>query len=183
MSNSAIFTMDIGAILNDLGGNNMTAEVTYYAGNSAPSGWIPADGRALSRTAYAALFAILGTAFGAGDGATTFNLPDLRGEFLRGWDNGRGVDTGRAMGSGQGDAMQGHGHELASYPGATGYGITTTVNQRAANTGSGTGTGVYTRQALQDFAGLPISDGTNGTPRTAAETRPRNVAMLAIIKY
>ncbi|WP_231679148.1 phage tail protein, partial [Ralstonia pseudosolanacearum] len=50
---------------------------------------------------YAALYAEIGTTFGAGDGAATFNLPDLRGEFLRGWDDGRGVDSGRGIGTWQ----------------------------------------------------------------------------------
>ena len=63
-----------------------------------PTGWLKCNGAAISRTAYAKLFAAIGTVFGAGDGFTTFNLPDLRGEFVRGWDDGRGVDGGRAFG-------------------------------------------------------------------------------------
>lgn len=67
---------------------------------SVPSGIeiVPCDGRALSRTTYSSLFALLGTAFGAGDGSTTFNIPDYRGLFLRGWDGGSGRDTGRIYG-------------------------------------------------------------------------------------
>ncbi len=75
--------------------------VQFYAANTAPAGWVKANGAALSRTTYAALFAAIGTTFGAGDGSTTFNLPDMRGEFPRGWDDGRGVDTGRAIGTAQ----------------------------------------------------------------------------------
>lgn len=59
---------------------------------------VPCDGRALSRTTYSELFALLGTAFGAGDGTTTFNIPDYRGLFLRGWDGGSNRDTGRIYG-------------------------------------------------------------------------------------
>ena len=77
---------------------------------AVPVGWIPADGRALSRTTYAALFAAIGTTYGSGDGSTTFNVPDLRGEFLRGWDDGRGVDSGRALGSAQAQQVQFHKH-------------------------------------------------------------------------
>lgn len=59
---------------------------------------VPCDGRALSRTTYSALFSLLGTAFGAGDGTTTFNIPDYRGLFLRGWDGGSNRDAGRIYG-------------------------------------------------------------------------------------
>lgn len=106
--------------------------------------------------------------YGIGDGSTTFTLPDYRGEFPRGWDDGRGVDANRAFGSAQLDQMQGHFHTADQVgPAASGIGANTFVNQRlpAANTSG------------------PVSDGTNGTPRTGAETRPRNVALLACIKY
>ena len=56
-----------------------TGSVTQYAGSSAPTGWMFCDGAAVSRTTYAALFAVIGTTFGSGDGTTTFNLPDLKG--------------------------------------------------------------------------------------------------------
>jgi len=81
-----------------------------YAGETAPAGWLLCDGSAVSRTTYAALFAAIGEAYGAGDGSTTFNLPDMRGEFLRGWDNGRGIDSGRALGSAQSGQNQSHSH-------------------------------------------------------------------------
>ena len=147
--------------------------VAYFARNTAPSGWLKANGAAVSRTTYAALFAAIGTTYGAGDGSTTFNLPDLRAEFIRGWDDGRGVDSGRAFGSAQADAMQGHGHENTSFrAGSTGG----TGEYLGANNvpGGETRTGRIT---------TPVSDGTNGTPRTASETRPRNIALLACIKY
>ena len=48
-----------------------------------------------SRTTYANLFNVIGTSFGAGNGSTTFNVPDLRGYFIRGWDNGKGTDAGK----------------------------------------------------------------------------------------
>jgi len=55
--------------------------VQMFAGSSAPSGWISCDGTAISRTTYAALFAIIGTTYGVGDGSTTFNLPDMQGRI------------------------------------------------------------------------------------------------------
>ena len=75
--------------------------VQSYAGATAPAGWLICHGQAVSRTTYAALFAVIGTAFGVGDGSTTFNTPDLRGEFIRGLDAGRGIDSGRVLGSAQ----------------------------------------------------------------------------------
>lgn len=79
--------------------------VLAYAKNTAPTGWLKANGAAVSRTTYAALFANIGTTFGVGDGSTTFNLPDLRGLMVRGWDDGRGVDVSRVFGSEQAQAV------------------------------------------------------------------------------
>lgn len=141
--------------------------IVYFPRTTAPAGWIKANGAAVSRTAYAALFAAIGTTFGAGDGVNTFNLPDLRGEFVRGWDDGRGVDASRVFGSSQGHAIQSHGHRLnttssAISPGETGDpargSVTGTVNTRGGIGGS--------------------IENTGGT-----ETRPRNVALLACIKF
>lgn len=70
-----------------------TGAVLAYAKNTPPAGYLACNGAAVSRSTYAALFAAIGTTFGAGNGTTTFNLPDLRAEFIRGWDNGRGVDN------------------------------------------------------------------------------------------
>lgn len=75
--------------------------ICFVAQNTAPTGWLKANGAAVSRTTYAALFAALGTTFGAGNGSTTFNLPDLRGYFPRAWDDSAGVDTGRTFGTSQ----------------------------------------------------------------------------------
>ncbi|MEG6507191.1 phage tail protein [Nitratidesulfovibrio sp. 1201_IL3209] len=140
------------------------------AGSSAPDGSLVCDGSARSRTAYAALFAVVGTTYGAGDGSTTFNLPDLRGEFRRGADLGRGVDTGRVVGSAQGDAFQGHWH--AGWVGL--------LNVSAGGSEVVRSNGV---QASANAVRGPQSDGTNGSPRIASETRPRNVAVVTCIKY
>lgn len=66
-----------------------------FAGASAPTGWLLCDGSAVSRTTYAGLFSAIGSAFGAGDGSTTFNVPDLRGRSVFGLDNMGGTDAGR----------------------------------------------------------------------------------------
>lgn len=133
--------------------------VAFFAANSTPPGWLKANGATISRAAYAALFAAIGTTYGAGDGATTFVLPDCRGEFLRGLDDGRGVDTGRGIGTGQGDAIKQHAHAFdKAY--ALGAGGSAYAVYRPDGTGAGT------------------TGNTGG-----AETRPRNVAMLACIKF
>ena len=83
------------------------------------------DGSLVSRTTYAKLFAKIGTTFGAGDGSTTFALPDLRNRSVRGWDNGRGVDAGRALGSFQAGTVLSHAHTAAAA--ATGAHVHTAV--------------------------------------------------------
>lgn len=95
--------------------------------------------------------------FGLGDGNTTFNLPDVRGEFLRGWDDGRGIDVGRVLGSNQAGELQSHTH---SSPRAS-------VNIAAQSGPNG-------------YYAYP--DGTTGATG-GGETRPRNLAFLVCIKY
>ena len=91
-------------------GDSMTGMVAGFAISWAPEGWLKCNGAAVSRTTYARLFALLGAHYGAGDGSTTFNLPDMRGLFPRGWDDGRGLDPGRAFGAYQDMLIQSHNH-------------------------------------------------------------------------
>lgn len=91
-----------------------TALIGFFAQNTAPTGWLKANGALVSRTTYATLFSKIGTTFGAGDGTTTFALPDLRGYFARGWDDGRGIDASRVFGSSQADAVENHTHTASS---------------------------------------------------------------------
>ena len=86
------------------------ALIVFEPTTTPPAGYIKANGALLSRTAYAWLFGRIGTTYGAGDGSTTFAIPDLRGEFVRGLDDGRGVDSGRVIGSAQASQMQSHTH-------------------------------------------------------------------------
>lgn len=94
--------------------------VIFYAKNSPPTGYLKANGAVVSRSTYAALFAAIGTTFGAGDGSTTFNVPDLRGQFLRGWVDNGSVDSGRAFGSGQAHAYLNHAHTASGSTNTTG---------------------------------------------------------------
>jgi len=135
--------------------------VAYFAAGSAPSGWLKANGAAVSRTTYSALFAAIGTTFGAGDGSTTFALPDLRGYFVRPLDDGRGVDSGRTLGTSQADDLKSHVHAVAG------------------NTSNSSGSPY---RILSNTNSTPnVTNDTNATGGT--ETRPKNVALLACIKY
>lgn len=149
--------------------------IAHFAMNTAPTGWLKANGAAVSRTTYATLFAAIGTTFGVGDGSTTFNLPDLRGRFTRNWANDGSIDSGRAFGSTQDDAFQGHWHGIQG------------VYQIGRDGGGGTGSGNLrddgSPAAPYPYATYMVGDGVNGTPRTATETRPTNIALLACIKY
>lgn len=142
--------------------------VSAFAMSAAPSGWMKANGAAVSRTAYAKLFAEIGTTFGAGDGFNTFNLPDLRGEFIRGWDDARGIDGQRVLGSHQGESIKSHFH-----------GIQKAGWDNSGNHNSSSGSPM--RLAAGDDGSynnweLELSYG-------GAETRPRNRALLYCIKY
>jgi len=143
--------------------------VMAFAMNSAPSGWMKADGSAVSRSTYAALFAAIGTTFGAGDGSTTFNLPDLRGEFVRGWDDGAGVDSGRVFGSDQADEFKSHTHDARD-----GYGGSQT---NSITNGGGNFAGQDSSSVWRSSHDYTLIRETGGV-----ETRPRNVALLYCIK-
>jgi len=91
-------------------GLDQTGMVCYFAQSTPPAGYLKRNGAAVSRTTYARLFAKIGTTYGAGDGSTTFNLPDGRGVFDRGLDDGRGLDPGRTLGSYQESANLSHAH-------------------------------------------------------------------------
>lgn len=136
--------------------------VAHMARSTAPPQWLKANGAAISRTTYADLFEAIGTTFGAGDGSTTFNVPDLRGEFIRSWDDGKGVDTGRAFGSAQAQDIQPHTHSIFIASNAT------MPNNYPVGKNSGSPNPVL---------------GGNTTSTGVKETRPRNIALLACIHY
>lgn len=168
---------DIGKITNDLellrsvigGGTDPdvpnaaqaipAGAIMAFAMQTPPAGWLECDGSAISRAGNPALFAAIGTTYGDGDGVTTFNLPDARSEFLRGWDHGRGVDAGRAFGSWQADDLEAHTHSVAIYDPDEDEVVTIGGARPEGDPGS-------------------VSTGSTG----GAETRPRNLAILYCIK-
>ena len=184
MRNDGELRYDGKRLLNtdDLLGMMPSGTVLYFAGQTAPAGWLKANGAAVSRTAYAALFAAIGTTYGAGDFLNTFNLPDLRGEFLRGWDDGRGVDPGRRFGFGQADDVRQHYHGIGyispnNDDGAFVVRNWTTTEQQTLQFINGNG-----NSAIRILSASSNLSTTNAIDESAGETRPRNVALLAIIK-
>ena len=166
----------------------LPGSILITAANSPPAGYLRANGAAVSRTAYAKLFAAIGTIYGAGDGSTTFNLPDLRGEFIRGWDDGRGVDAGRTLGSWQGGQNQWHQH-----PGTTStsgeHSHAVSIPRKPLNGGSGPYAmvdGSWNITGYQTFDTVASGDHTHTFTTSGEggdEARPRNVALLMCIKY
>jgi microcystin-dependent protein/sporulation protein YlmC with PRC-barrel domain len=135
--------------------------VMAFAMNSAPSGWLAADGSNVNRTTYASLFSAIGTTYGAGDGSTTFDLPDLRGYFVRGSGTNSDATAAGTFGAKQADDLKSHLH--THEPGA------------AAGAASG---GSFTAQRTDLLTTAINTSSTGGT-----ETRPKNIAMLYCIKF
>lgn len=159
--------------------------VMHVATVAAPAGFLKANGAAVSRTTYAALFTAIGTSFGVGDGASTFNLPDLRGEFIRGWDDGRLVDSGRTFGSDQKGTLVGYDK--------AGDAVFCASTNTSVPADSQLAVGVD-NYATADYPGMTIQGVAAATqvnlPGTPGATggytgvvRPRNVALLPVIKY
>ncbi len=129
---------------------------------------------------------MIGTTYGAGDGSTTFKLPDLRGEFLRGFDDARGVDIGRSLGSSQGDAirnMTGSFYFAESNPNGAHIGTTSSTSGvfspfSTANSQRNVSTTAVTN--VQTNYGVSMN--ASAQVPTSSENRPRNIALLACIK-
>lgn len=135
--------------------------VVAFPKTAVPPGFLEIDGSVKSIATYPDLFAYLGTAFNTGgEGAGNFRLPESRGEFLRGWDHGRGVDAGRAIGSYQTDDLKAHTHKYGNTHNAT-YGLSST--------------GVI---GLNPSMSINYDTSSVG----GTETRPRNLSVMWCIK-
>ena len=158
--------------------------IGMFAMATPPAGWMKANGMVLPRSVYAQLFAAIGTTYGAGDGASTFALPDLRGEFIRGGDDGRGIDAGRGFGSTQLDAI-GTPATASNYRQPIAFLVTTTRTPQFPGSDAVDGLqNISVNGAFSLGQDLVTPNSISRTSlSTAKETRPRNVAQLACIKY
>ena len=148
--------------------------ITYFANNDLgkpviPKGFLFCDGKVYSRTIYHELFEAIGTTYGEGDGSTTFNVPDLRKLFIRGWDD-RQED--RPLGSVQQDAMQ-------KITGS--FGALDSVRTEGAFAPYDKSSHTYARTSTVSLSGVDFD--SSRVVRTADETRPVNVVFIPCIKY
>jgi microcystin-dependent protein len=168
-----------GAWISLLYNNNTTpvaivGQILQVGMGAVPPGTLECDGSAVSRTTYSLLFAAIGTNYGVGDGSTTFNLPDYRGMFIRGWDHGAGNDpdaasrtatnggsAGDNVGSTQAFAVESHAHNLY------------TTQYTDAPVGGGSG------------GGGNSAPGYNSTQAygESSETRPKNTNAMFVVVY
>jgi hypothetical protein len=170
------------------------AVIAFAGAEPAPLGWLLCDGRALPRDGmYQALFRAIGTAHGAGDGSTTFNLPDYRGRFLRGVDltanrdsdsamrtaAGSGGNVGNAVGSVQDYAID--VRNLALVPAALGTNVTMATCNDTAGFPSSFSTFRTGGHGCEDTRPNPLRSLRIGP--SGSETRPKNVYVNYLIRY
>ena len=152
---------------------------------SVPPDYLECNGDPVSRTTYAALFAVIGTTYGSGNGSSTFNVPDLRGEFIRGFDHGRGADADRAIATAQSSQNKEHNHTASSSvtdpehshtfgSNNSDSGDGNTLNDRSDNTN--------TRTMTSSSSSTNISVSTTIANDGGSESRPRNISMMYVIK-
>lgn len=160
---------ELVSINTDVQKNTPPAVIIISPHSVVPEGFIECNGANISRITYSTLFAKIGTIYGSGDGSTTFKIPDLRGEFIRGFDNGRGTDSGRGIGSWQNHEVISHKHRyiIGGYDDGNFSGGTSGSQNPAADAGG----------AKLANAGIEVAS------YGGAETRPRNRAMMYCIKY
>lgn len=146
--------------------------VLPFATPTVPAGWLKCKGQAISRTLYADLFSAIGTTYGAGDGSSTFNVPNLQGEFFRGLDEDRGVDPGRSIGNSQDAKVGGFTWRVRSDDGDSSVATYKSI------------TGLEIGGQWEDVGnwGGNQTGGLHTVEVTPWDTRPRNVALLFCIK-
>ena len=166
--------------------------ILAHAANTPPTGFLECNGSNISRSTYATLFSAISTTFGVGDGSSTFALPDLRGQFIRGWANTGSADASRVFGSTQTDQNKNHTHTTDS--------TSLTGGIRKISEGFGAGgsaTGVFTKTAdgnntiTGSSSTSPVGgvdfDGTHthtiSSSGGGTEARPTNLALMYIIKF
>ena len=169
-----------GSVWESVGGVP-AGSVTCFAHSSVPSGWLECNGANVSRSTYATLFAAIGTTWGTGDGSSTFGLPDCRGEWVRGWDNSRGVDSGRSIATTQSDQNKSHTHSASVTDPGHAHNLLYGAGAFGGTSGATTvrDSGTITDRIGSNTTGISISNTSQG----GTEVRVRNIAMMYIIKY
>ncbi len=167
--------------------NNPAGTVQYFANTTPPNGYLECNGAAVNRTTYAELFAAIGITYGPGNGSTTFNLPDLRGEFIRGYDNGKGADPSRVIGTWQSPSPLVHDDTPGVAAQDTDFSMDNAATSLSdawptATVGSipnaywGRGNSVSPVANWVVYSGAPAQG-------MISASRPRNVALMPCIKY
>ena len=172
---------------------------TGYQSNGIPDGYLECNGQLLSRTTYAALFNVIGTRYGNTSGSN-FRVPDLRGEFVRGFDNGRNIDNNRTIGSSQVSNNLLHDHTVDIQ--SQNHHITGTISRISESFAvHGQATGAFTKAGNSENLLSPATtdasplgsvsfsanhshhvSGSTGARGDSVEARPRNIAIMYIIK-
>ena len=188
-----------GSAWGELANGVPVGSVFNLATTTVPTGFLECNGAAISRSTYASLFATISTTWGVGDGSSTFNLPDLRGQFVRGWDNSAGVDSGRSFASSQSDQNKSHNHSItdsghfhhafrSGNSGESRFGSTlTSSNFPASGTGAGNLNEAYNIVSKSDEPDVgKTSSETTGISISndgGTEVRVKNYALMYVIKF
>jgi microcystin-dependent protein len=151
--------------------NDVKVGTVVISGESSIEGYLLCNGSLISRTVYNLLFSVIGTTFGSGNGSTTFAIPDLVGAVPRGAGTSSSYtqNVTVTLGTKDNDRMQGHHHDFRFYHGSAFYGA------------GGYHDNVSSTNSTQVLG--PLNDGTNGIPRTANETKMKNVGVNFFIKF
>jgi microcystin-dependent protein len=161
-----------GTTVNTGGGLFPTGGIMMFTVSGVPAGWLECDGSDISINDYGVLYGVIGQNYTTStliDKTTRFQIPDMRGLFVRGWDNNKGIDAGRALGDAtQGDMLKSHDHPFY-------WGQDPTPSAIPAIGGSTTGNSVQNYN-FYGIGGDQIGN-TGGT-----ETRPKNIALIYCIK-
>ncbi len=150
-----------------------TGTILLWMTATAPEGTLECNGAAISRTTYSSLFDVIGTTYGVGNGSTTFNVPDLRGEFPRGWAHGSTNDPDRTTRTNRGDGTTGDNIGTKQ---ADGFKSHTHVFH---DSGYDPGGSTYTEGSVTQNSPRQYTTSATG----GNETRPRNVNVMFAIKY
>jgi microcystin-dependent protein len=183
---------EIGTLQTSVSTITVSGAIMQYAGATAPTGWLLANGAAVSRTTYATLFGVISTTYGSGDGSTTFNLPNLLGTFVAGAGNGPVGNLSLAATGGNSNITlstsqlpvhthtatvvdSGHSHNMGTFGGVVNAGTTEYVGDSG---GGSAGSPIPTASAA---TGITVTNSNVGSG-AAINIVPSYLALNYIIK-